>query len=101
MKHSSAIIAITTLSVLFSSTTVNAFYAIGSCPKTYPKVNNPFGSTGDVANGQYYIHKGDDQWLDVVHDMLPDNMKPSAYRRFSDCSRKTIQKRAGGVEILQ
>lgn len=60
MKYSSAIITFATLSVLFASTGVNAFYAIGACPITIPKVNNPFGSTGEVTNGLYYSHMGDD-----------------------------------------
>lgn len=101
MKHSSAILTIATLSVLFSATTVNAFYAIGSCPKTYPKVNNPFGYNGDVANGLYYSQMADDQWLDMVEGMLPEYLKPSANRKYADCTRKTIQKRPGGTYILQ
>ena len=99
MKYSSAILA--TLSMLFASSTVNAFYAIGSCPLTYPKVNNPFGSTGSVANGQYYSMRGDDQYLSLVQDMLPANMKPPASRLFADCNRKTVTKRDGGTYIVQ
>jgi hypothetical protein len=99
MKYSSAILA--TLSMLFASSTVNAFYAIGSCPITYPKVNNPFGSTGSVANGQYYSMRGDDQYLSLVQDMLPANMKPPASRLFADCNRKTVTKRDGGTYIVQ
>lgn len=98
MKYSSAILA--TLSMLFASSTVNAFYAIGSCPLTYPKVNNPFGSTGSVANGLYYSMRGDDQYMALVQDMLPDNMKPPASRLFADCNRKTVTKRDGGTYIV-
>jgi hypothetical protein len=99
MKKSSAILA--TLSLLFASTTVNAFYAIGSCPITFPKVNNPFGSTGTVTNGQYYSMMGDDQYLTMVQEMLPAAMKPSASRLFADCNSKTITKRNGGTYIVQ
>ena len=99
MKKSSAILA--TLSLLFASTTVNAFYAIGSCPITFPKVNNPFGSTGTVTNGQYYSMMGDDQYLTMVQEMLPAVMKPSASRLFADCNLKTITKRDGGTLLVQ
>lgn len=83
-------ISVVTLSVLFASTSVNGFYAIGSCPITYPKINNPFGSTGDVANGLYYSHMADDQYLTMVQEMLPANMKVSPNRLYADCNRKTI-----------
>lgn len=96
-----AIIAIATLSVLFASNRVNAFYAIGSCPITIPKVNNPFGNTGDVVNGQYYSMMEDDQYMFMVQAMLPDAMKPSASRTFADCHRKTFTKRAGGTYMIQ
>ena len=97
MKYSTAII--TVFSVLLAST--KAMYAIGQCPTTYPKVNNPFGATGDVANGQYYSHMMDDQYFTMVKSLMLSSMTPAANRIYGDCNRKTFTKRNGGVYVLQ
>jgi hypothetical protein len=45
--------------------------------------------------------RGDDQYMTMVQEMLPEAMKPSASRLFHDCNRKTITKRDGGTYVVQ
>jgi hypothetical protein len=45
--------------------------------------------------------RGDDQYMTMVQDMLPEAMKPSASRHFHDCNSKTIIKRDKGTYVEQ
>lgn len=47
------------LSIALFATQTSAFYGIGGCPRNYPKVDTPYGPTGKVANGIYYLHAMD------------------------------------------
>jgi hypothetical protein len=46
--------------MLLASTSVNAFYAIGSCPNKKSYIYNAFGTSGSIEDGTYYSNMGDD-----------------------------------------
>jgi len=73
MKHA---LAAGLLAVALFSTETSAFYGIGGCPKTYPKVNMPYGPTGAVSNGYYYTHFFDYSWAKSLLSQVPKGYRP-------------------------
>jgi hypothetical protein len=68
------------LCMLLLAKETSAFYGIAGCPKNYPKVSTPYGPTGAVANGYYYLHTIDYGWAQMLLKAVPPAYRPTGGR---------------------